>query len=325
MKLRKILSLILLAIFVFALASCGEIKSNPSETTNTKNTSDGTPVLKFKDAISFDYLHALNGSKVEISGYIATSSPVNGSFIFLMNLPYQSCPFCVPNTSQLANTLEVYPKSSQKFTYTNQAVKVTGTLITSSSENEFFTDDYGYEFNVKIIDAEYHVIPASELSAEYAEWQKIAESGIVDDLYKMFDYVHFLCAWNTYYVQGRDSSTGKVDGYYLWPGDVLQDVQGNGQFSYGYKEGYFDNLTKRLGNLESERTNTLISNVESAKKLASDALSKLESGEYTFETVYIERWDKYDKIYTINDGDELFSEWESLYGQFIGWIAEWEM
>ena len=32
------------------------------------------------------------------------------SFMFLMNLPYQSCPFCVPNTSQLSNTMEVYPK-----------------------------------------------------------------------------------------------------------------------------------------------------------------------------------------------------------------------
>ena len=322
--MRKIISFVMALLVLVFLVSFGE-NNNQADTTKTDAVTNVTPTLKFKDALSFEYLQSLSGKKVEISGYMATSSPVNGTFIFLMNLPYQSCPFCIPNTNQLANTLEVYPKSSQKFSFTNQAVKVIGTLVTADNEETFFTDDYGYEFNVKIIDAEYYIIPASELSAEYVEWQKIADSGVVDELYRMYDYLNFLCAWNTYYVQGRDSSTGKVDRYYLWPGDVLQDVQGNGQFSYGYKEGYFDDLTKRLGNLESERTNTLISNVESAKKLASDALSKLENGEYTFETVYIERWDKYDKIYTINDGDKLFSEWESLYGQFIGWIAEWEM
>ena len=65
--------------------------------------------LSFKAASGYDYLKTLNGTLVTISGYMATSSPVDGSFMFLMNLPYQSCPFCVPNTSQLSNTMEIYP------------------------------------------------------------------------------------------------------------------------------------------------------------------------------------------------------------------------
>lgn len=322
--MRKIISLVMALLILLFCVSCGE-NNNQANTTKTDTVTNVTPTLKFKDAISFDYLQALNGSKVEISGYIATSSPVNGSFIFLMNLPYQSCPFCIPNTSQLANTLEVYPKSSQKFTYTNQAVKVTGTLVTSSSEDEFFTDDYGYEFNVKIIDAEYHVIPASELSAEYAEWQKIAESGIVDDLYKMFDYVHFLCAWNTYYAQGINKETGKLDGYYLWPGDALEDINGSGQFSYGHKDGYFTDIVERLENFESEKLRTLITSIKDAEKLADIALSKLEEGKYYAEEKYIEQWGKTDVVYVIAGGESLMAKWTDLYRQFSEWISEWEM
>ena len=101
--------------------------------------------LSFKSASSYDYLKTLDGQWVTINGYIATSSPVDGSFIFLMNLPYQSCPFCVPNTSELSNTIEVYPADGEDFTnFTNQAIKVLGKLDVAPNKDEPFTDRYGY-------------------------------------------------------------------------------------------------------------------------------------------------------------------------------------
>ena len=321
--MRKIISLVMALLVLVFLVSCGE-NNNQADTTKTDTVTNVTPTLKFKDALSFEYLQSLNGNKVEISGYIATSSPVNGSFIFLMNLPYQSCPFCVPNTSQLANTLEVYPKSSQKFSYTSQAVKVTGTLMTAANEGEYFTDDYGYEFNVKIVDAEYYIIPASELSEEYVEWQKIAESGIVDDLYRMYDYLNFVCAWNEYYAQGRDKTTGKLDGYYLWPSDALDGIY-SGQFSYGHQEGYFEDIIERLRSFGSKKVVDLINNVDASRILAEDAVSKLENGEFEYEDKYLEQWDKTDKVYTIIGGDELMARWKELYRQFSEWISGWEM
>ena len=91
----------------------------------------------------YDYLKTLDGTRVAISGYMATSSPVDGSFMFLMNLPYQNCPFCVPNTSQLSNTMEVYSKKDEPFGYTNQAIKVISTLKVADSADKPVTDKYG--------------------------------------------------------------------------------------------------------------------------------------------------------------------------------------
>ena len=104
--------------------------------------------LSFKATLEYDYLKTLDGKTVTINGYMATSSPVDGSFMFLMNLPYQSCPFCVPNTSELSNTIEVYPAKGEDFTsFTNQAIKVVGTLEVAADKNKPFTDKYGYTFN----------------------------------------------------------------------------------------------------------------------------------------------------------------------------------
>ena len=150
--------------------------------------------LSFKAASGYDYLKSIEGATVTISGYMATSSPVDGSFMFLMNLPYQTCPFCVPNTSQLSNTMETYPKKGETFAYTTQAIRVVGKLEVSESEDKPFTDMYGYEFCCKIVDATYTIIKAEELSADMALWQKIAETDVVSEIYRMYDYVNFLCA-----------------------------------------------------------------------------------------------------------------------------------
>ena len=91
---------LLLAIMTSSFVACD--KDDPVDP-NGENVTK----LSFKAASGYDYLKTLDGTLVTISGYMATSSPVDGSFMFLMNLPYQSCPFCVPNTSQLSNTMEI--------------------------------------------------------------------------------------------------------------------------------------------------------------------------------------------------------------------------
>ena len=178
MKNIKIIKFIcLLLTFVSVFLSFPGCKNN-DDTDATK--------LSFKSALEYDYLKTLDGKTVTISGYMATSSPVDGSFMFLMNLPYQSCPFCVPNTSQLSNTMEIYPKKGDSFEYTAQAIKVVGTLAVSESVDESFTDKYGYEFNFKIVDATYTVIKAEDLSEDMALWQKIADSDVINDINKMY-------------------------------------------------------------------------------------------------------------------------------------------
>lgn len=313
--MKRILSLCIAVALLFCFAGC-------------KNKESGEVTkLSFQAASGYDYLKTLDGTQVTISGYMATSSPVDGSFMFLMNLPYQSCPFCVPNTSQLSNTMEVYSKKGEPFAYTSQAIKVVGTLEVSESEDKPFTDMYGYEFNFKIVDATYTIIQADELSADMALWQKIAESDVVSDIYGMYDYVNFLCAWNTYCVPSSTDENGNViPGYYLYPSDATYLITTkDARYNYGYKEGYFDKIVKKIESVDPTAFADLVANVRSAEALAKKALAELENGNYTCEKKYLEQFGTEDHVYTLNMGEELAAEMENLYTAFANWLGSWEM
>ena len=300
------------------LSSCGD---------NNDIDPENAVKLSFKDASGYDYLKTLDGKTVTINGYMATSSPVDGSFMFLMNLPYQSCPFCVPNTSQLSNTMEIYPKKNDSFDYTSQAIRVVGTLVVAENENEPFTDMYGYEFNYKIVDATYTIIKAEELSENMALWQKIASSDVVNDVYKMYDYVNFLCAWNTYYVNNYTNASGEtVHGYYLYPSDAERFIYTDGaQYNYGYKDGYFDSIVAKIESVDKTAFADLVSNVRKAEELANEALAELESKNYTAEYKYVEKFGSYDYVYTLSNGEDLSKKMDSIYREFSNWIGSWEM
>ena len=319
-KILKITSLLVVtSILVLCFAGCkgGENKAGGGNITK----------LSFKEASGYDYLKTLDGEQVTISGYMATNSPVDGSFMFLMNLPYQSCPFCVPNTSELSNTMEVYPKANETFSYTSQAIKVVGTLQVAENEDEPFTDEYGYEFNYKIVDATYTIIKAEDLSDDMALWQKIAESDVINDIYAMYDYVNFLCYWNTYFVETHTTEDGQqVSGYYLYPADAENFIYKDGaQYYYGYKEGYFDGIVGKIEAVDKEAFSDLVENVRKAEKLANKALKELEDKNYTSEYKYIEKFETEDYVYTLNNEAELTKEMETLYTEFANWLGSWEM
>ncbi len=283
--------------------------------------------LSFKSASSYDYLKSLNGRQVSINGYLATSSPADGSFIFLMNLPYQSCPFCKPNTSELSNTMEVYPRSGRKFDYTTQAVKVTGILVVAENEDEPFSDLYGYEFNFKVIDAEYTVIKDSDLTAEIALWQKIADSGVINDIYTMYDYLNFVTHWPEYFVNNTvDENGNTVPGYYLYASDALHFLETEGaQWNYGYREGYFDGIVAKIEKLDPSAFSDLVGNVRRAEALAQKAVGELKDGHYSYELKYVEQFGQEDYVYTLDKADELSLENDELYYEFADWLGNWEM
>ena len=312
---KKILMLCLAIVLVFSFAGCKQEQSGEI----TK--------LSFQAASGYDYLKTLDGTQVTISGYMATSSPVDGSFMFLMNLPYQSCPFCVPNTSQLSNTMEVYPKKGETFGFTNQAIKIVGTLAVAENEDEPFTDMYGYAFNYKIVDATYTIIQADELSEDMALWQKIAETDVVSDIYRMYDYVNFLCAWNTYYVNsGTDENGNVVPGYYLYPTDAVYLITTDGaQYNYGYQDGYFDSIIAKIEAVDPKAFNDLVTNIRGAEALAQKALAELENERYTSEKKYLEQFGTEDLVYTLTIGEELTAEMQTLYSAFANWLGSWEM
>ena len=313
--MKKAIALTLALVCAFgALSSCG--------------TDEEATKISFKSASSYDYLKTLDGERVTINGYIATSSPVDGSFIFLMNLPYQSCPFCVPNTTELSNTIEIYPAKGEDFTaFTNQAIKVVGTLAVAPDKDNPFTDKFGYTFSFKIVDASYTVLNAEELSSDMATWQKIADSGVVNDIYAMYDYLNFLCAWNTYYVNNSTDENGNVKpGYYIWPDAAKTIIYTEGaQYNYGYKEGYFDGIVKKIEGVDKTAFADLVENVRAAETLAAKALAELEGGKYSYKTEYIEMFGTTDKVYTLDKGEELQSEMNTIYYEFSNWLGSWEL
>jgi hypothetical protein len=317
-KIIKMIALSLAFVFVFAFVGCKD-----------KETENGVEPIKlsFKSAAGYEYLKTLDGEQVTISGYMATSSPVDGSFLFLMNLPYQSCPFCVPNTSQLSNTMEVYPKKGESFSYTTQAIKVVGTLVVAENEDQPFTDMYGYEFNYKIADATYTIIKAEDMSADLALWQKIASSEVVNDIYAMYDYVNFLCSWNTYFINSYiDEKGDMVKGYYLYPSDALYYITTEGaQWNYGFQEGYFDKIVGKITAVDETAFDDLVENVQKAELLAEKALLQLDEGNYTYEYKYVEKFDSEDRVYTLTLGEELKAEMQAIYMEFSNWLGSWEM
>lgn len=289
---------------------------------------NSTPTkLSFKSALEYSYLKSLDGKKVTINGYLATSSPADGSFIFLMNMPFQSCPFCKPNTSELSNTMEVYPKKGQKFDYVEQAVAVVGTLEVASDPDKPFTDLYGYEFNFKIVDAEYHILRDDEISAELAMWQKLSSTDVITQVYAMYDYVNFLCAWPTYYVSNwTDQDGNEQPGYFLYAEDAKNSIMTDGaQFNYGYADGYFDDIISDIRKVDAEAFEDLCANVEKAKALAERALAALENGDYTAEYQHVDQFGTDDFVYTLNNGEEFTAAMDELYLEFSNWLAGWEL
>ena len=311
-----LLAMLLVAVSVFSLA-CSNKEIDPSTATK----------LSFKSASTYEYLKSLDGQAVTINGYMATSSPVDGSFMFLMNMPYQSCPFCVPNTSQLSNTMEVYPRGGERFSYTTQAIKVTGILQVAPTKDEFFTDMYGYQFNFKIVDASYTILQSDEMSAELALWQKIANSDVINEIYSMYDYVNFVCKWNTYYVNNYvDQSGTEHKGFFLYPQDALNYIEQDGaQWNYGYAEGYFDKLIAKIRKVDESAFESLVQNIEKARNLSEKAYSELKNGNYTSNYQYVEKFDTFDYIYTINKADELNNEMDQIFLEFSNWLSSWEM
>ena len=305
--MKKVIVLILvscLAVFVFA--SCGNDNGGDEIIDNT---------LSFSQGNSVEAMQKLDGQQVNIIGYMSTLSPINGSFMYLMNLPYQSCPFCVPNTTQLSNTMAVYAKNGDSFGFTDRAIKVTGTL-----EFGDYTDEYGYEYGYRITDATYTEVDTSEMSDKMKLWQQLASTNVISDVYNMYEYVNFLCFWPTYtaeFESGKD---------YLYPTDAINFIETEGaQFNYGYAEGYFDSMIKTIEEVSTTDFITLVENIKKAKSLAERAFADLKAEEYATTPEYSGSFGDGRSQYKMNNADTYEKEMEAIYREFAEWLAEWEI
>lgn len=300
-----LLACIILASSLSLLISCDSGSENEG----------GTQMLSFSQAQSVAEMEKLDGKQVTIIGYMSTLSPISGKFMYLMNLPYQSCPFCIPNTTQLSNTMAVYAKGNDEFEFTDRAIQVTGTL-----EFGDYTDEFGYVYSYRIKDATYSVLDSENMSAELKLWQQLASTDVVSEVYSMFEYVNFLCFWPTYTMEfesGKD---------YLYPEDAIYFIETDGaKFNYGFKSGYFDNMISTIKSVDETAFADLVKVVEDAKALCGKAYAELKAGNYSLSTEYSAYFNDGRTQYVINAAAELESEMDRIFSAFSDWISSWEL
>ncbi|MDD7451810.1 MAG: hypothetical protein PUK76_12290 [Treponema sp.] len=278
-----------------------------------KQISTEATKLSFADSASLDALKALDGKSVTITGYMATLSPLSGEYIYLMNMPYQSCPFCVPNTNQLANTMAVYAPSGSKFEFTDRPVQIKGTLRVQDR-----VDEYGYSYNYFIEDASYSVVDLSSVSQDYALYQSLAEDGVIADVNAMFDYLMFVCQWTEYMGSYIDENGAEIS-YYLYPGDAANILADDGPYGYAAQASadYFPGLTARVNAVSATGLTELTDIIASAQTVEQYARSELESGNYTYD----EAADKY----ILTNDEDLYNRFYEVYLAFSNWLAQYEL
>jgi len=272
-------------------------------------------LLSFSQAQSIEEMEKLDGKEVTIIGYMSTLSPISGSFMYLMNLPYQSCPFCVPNTTQLANTMAVYAKQNDSFEFTDRAIQVTGVL-----EFGDYTDEFGYEYNYRIKDATYTVLNTEDMDPKIKLWQQLASTDVIAEIYQMYEYINFLCFWPTYTAQFEGGSD------YLYPEDAIYFYQTEGaQYNYGYQPGYFDSLIAKVESVSKTDFTALVENIRKAEALAAEAIAEIEAGNFSVVTEYAGQFNDGRTQYKMNRADEFDAKMQATYLEFAEWLATWEL
>ena len=302
--MKKFAALIALLICIALLATgCGSTKASSSEATK----------LSFADSASLDTLKALDGKSVTITGYMATLSPLSGEYIYLMNMPYQSCPFCVPNTNQLSNTMAVYAASGSTFEFTDRPVQISGIMRVQDK-----VDDYGYSYNYYIDDASYTAVDLSSVSQEYALYQSLAEDGVIADVNAMFDYLMFVCQWTEYTSSYTDESGAEIT-YYLYPGDTTSILEDDGPYGYAAQASadYFPGLISRVNAISSTGLTELTDIISDAQAVEQYARAELDAGNYSYD----EAADKY----SLTNDEELYNRFYEVYAAFSTWLTQYEL
>jgi hypothetical protein len=101
-----------------------------------------------------DKLVALNGKPVEIAGFMAPPLKAEAGFFVLTREPVSLCPFCNSEADWPSDIIVVYLRDGVRYTQTNRAITVSGTLEIGSKLDA----KTGFVSLVRLIDADYHSI-----------------------------------------------------------------------------------------------------------------------------------------------------------------------
>lgn len=170
--IKKYLMKSVALLMLVSLIGCG---ANNTATTSTASAGeDEVVVLKFRDAMTDERIKELDGKKVQMTGFIATSSPLNGEFVYLMNMPYHQSPYCIPNTNILSNTLTAYSSKGKNFEFTDAPITITGTFVAGNSQ-----DSFGYVSPYNLVNSSYEAADVNDLEGAIKEYSLLAGKGFI--------------------------------------------------------------------------------------------------------------------------------------------------
>ncbi|NOV01507.1 hypothetical protein [Paenibacillus planticolens] len=222
---KNIFASILLILSVLLVSACG----------NTKDTNgDEVVVLKFKENMSPKKVEELNGKKVQMTGFMATTSPLDGKYVYLMNMPYHKTPYCIPNTNQLANTLTVYSTKDKSFDFVDLPITVTGTFKSGDE-----VDSLGYASTYRLVDASYSTANVDGLEKAIKEYTALVSKGFVQEYISALTEVYKL----VYESRGVPESK-------LTPIDVTRIGKIKGMFS-GLDASEYADVIKAVDDLDN--------------------------------------------------------------------------
>lgn len=123
----KYLSALTTILFILVINGCGAKETSNGNMTSVMDFSNLYSITENGKDVS-DNMRELNGETVKIQGFMAEQSPIDNSFIYLVNKPYTVCPFCVIYDNTKLDVISIYMEDGSPIEFTNQPVEIIGTL-----------------------------------------------------------------------------------------------------------------------------------------------------------------------------------------------------
>lgn len=196
-----------------------DIKKSDSMLNAERIMSDGSYQIRFSDLVELKDLEEYNNKSVTAIGYLSPITSYDGSFGYLMNLPYQTCPYCLPSDTKITNTISIFAKEGKSIEFTESAVMVRGTL-----KLEPYTDEYGYSYNYRIVDVIITEADTSELGEKIVLYNKLAEKQILTRLMDVLYTVDENVYYDEYVAEGAEYDRSIVDIEYIEA--IQKDLEG---------------------------------------------------------------------------------------------------
>ncbi len=222
----------------------------------------------FSKISTIENLKKYDGKRIEIYGFMSPLSPYGYSYVYIASSPYAVELF--DNTD--FNSIAVFTDNEQSVYYTNDIVKVVGTL-----EFEDFTDDAQLTYAYRLINSTITEADISELDSKLVPYYIVSKELVLDLLNGIFCRLDLAVNYEAYIADGTmQESDLKVI-------DVTDCDSILSKLKYHKNNADFTVLNGVVTNLKSiiEKVNVLIENKDYTK--LANYITGFDTEYYKFE------------------------------------------